>query len=719
MWAGQTGGAGATARTRPHLGRTRIRLSRLAGLVSLALLAAWVGAAVPGTLPANAAAPANRSAASPGAGYWEVASDGGIFTFGDAGYYGSTGGIHLNQPIVGMAPTPDGGGYWLVASDGGIFSFGDAGYDGSTGGIHLNQPIVGMAPTPDGGGYWLVASDGGIFTFGDAAFYGSTGGIHLNQPIVGMAPTPDGGGYWLVASDGGIFTFGDAAFYGSTGGTHLNQPIVGMAALPDGGGYWLVASDGGIFSFGDAGYYGSAPGVGGSVGDVVAMAAAANGQGYWITGSNGGISFFGDASSSGTTAGTRLNRPVVGFAAVPTSADFVSPAPLSIPTASVASAVQGTPYVASLTASGGTAPYIWTIAAGTLPAGLTLSATGVISGTPTVPGTGTFTVRVTDGTTPSPLSATRILSIAVTLPPLSITTTSLPNALVGSGYAATLTVGGGISPYTFALNAGSLPAGLTLSAAGVISGIPSGPGTGSFTVQVTDATAPTPMVATAAFVISVFPTTAATSTVQSSNWSGYVELNGPFTAVTGTFSVPSLYAGTPSNDLMAEWVGIDGGNGDSSLIQAGINESPDPSNPNDFIIQPWWEILPASETYIPSVQVRVGDQVTVSIRQLSTSEWSITLTDATNGETFTTEQSFTGSAATAEWIVEALTFGGQVATLAPYAPAVQFSNLHDVGLSSQQQEVVMVQGRNQVSTPSALTPAGFNVAYGSGVPPAP
>ena len=98
-----------------------------------------------------------------------------------------------------MAPTPDGKGYWLVASDGGIFSFGDAGFYGSTGAITLNKPIVGMAPTPDGKGYWLVASDGGIFSFGDAGFYGSTGAITLNQPIVGMAPTPDGKGYWLVA----------------------------------------------------------------------------------------------------------------------------------------------------------------------------------------------------------------------------------------------------------------------------------------------------------------------------------------------------------------------------------------------------------------------------------------------------------------------------------------------------------------------------------------
>ena len=81
-----------------------------------------------------------------------------------------------------MAATPDGGGYWLVASDGGIFSYGDAHFYGSTGSMQLNQPIVGMAATPDGGGYWLVASDGGIFAYGDAQFYGSTGSSTSTSP---------------------------------------------------------------------------------------------------------------------------------------------------------------------------------------------------------------------------------------------------------------------------------------------------------------------------------------------------------------------------------------------------------------------------------------------------------------------------------------------------------------------------------------------------------
>ena len=75
-----------------------------------------------------------------------------------------------------MAASPDGGGYWMVASDGGIFAFGDAGFYGSTGNIVLNQPVVGMTPGVQGQGYWMVASDGGIFAFGDAPFYGSAAG---------------------------------------------------------------------------------------------------------------------------------------------------------------------------------------------------------------------------------------------------------------------------------------------------------------------------------------------------------------------------------------------------------------------------------------------------------------------------------------------------------------------------------------------------------------
>jgi hypothetical protein len=254
----------------------------------------------------------NLSPTTPGQGYYIYGDDGSLAGFGNdsyLSYLGDLSTVSLNQPIVGMATTPDGGGYWMAATDGGIFAFGDAGFYGSTGAIHLNQPIVGMAATPDGGGYWLVASDGGIFAFGDAAFYGSTGAIHLNKPIVGMTPTKDGKGYWLVASDGGIFAFGDAVFHGSTGNLVLNMPIVGMAATPDGGGYWMVATDGGIFSFGDAGFHGSTGALHLNE-PIVGMTPTSDGQGYWLAAADGGIFTFGDATFDGSLGGLGITNAV-------------------------------------------------------------------------------------------------------------------------------------------------------------------------------------------------------------------------------------------------------------------------------------------------------------------------------------------------------------------------------------------------------------------------
>jgi hypothetical protein len=89
-----------------------------------------------------------------------------------------------------------------VASDGGVFAFGDAQFYGSTGGIHLNNPIVGMAATPDGSGYWLVASDGGVFAFGDAQFYGSTAAAPSIDPAEKIVPATSGQGYWVEDQNG-------------------------------------------------------------------------------------------------------------------------------------------------------------------------------------------------------------------------------------------------------------------------------------------------------------------------------------------------------------------------------------------------------------------------------------------------------------------------------------------------------------------------------------
>jgi sugar lactone lactonase YvrE len=255
--------------------------------------------------------PADQIGANFG-GYRQVASDGGIFTFGAFGFYGSMGGKPLNKPVVGMESTPLGPGYWEVASDGGIFSFGTAQFYGSMGGKTLNAPIVGMAATPDGRGYYEFASDGGVFSFGGASFFGSMGSVHLNKPIVGGAVTPDGKGYWLFASDGGIFSLGDAGFFGSEGGKPLNQLVVGGAATPTGGGYYLVASDGGIFAFGNAVFDGS---MGGKPLNkpVVGLQVMPNNGGYNLVASDGGVFSFGNAVFYGSMGGKPLNMPMVGI----------------------------------------------------------------------------------------------------------------------------------------------------------------------------------------------------------------------------------------------------------------------------------------------------------------------------------------------------------------------------------------------------------------------
>ena len=113
-------------------------------------------------------------------------------------------------------------GYWLVAADGGIFSFGDARFSAPPAASPSTSRSSGWPPhrTATVTGWWLRR---GVFTFGDANFDGSTGGYALNKPVVGMASSVDGLGYWLVASDGGIFSFGDAIYHGRTGNITLTS----------------------------------------------------------------------------------------------------------------------------------------------------------------------------------------------------------------------------------------------------------------------------------------------------------------------------------------------------------------------------------------------------------------------------------------------------------------------------------------------------------------
>jgi hypothetical protein len=255
-------------------------------------------------------------------GYWLVGSDGGIFSFGSAQFYGSMGATRLQRPVVGIVPTGDRGGYWLDASDGGVFSFGDTQFYGSIpglglhpagSGVHnsLNAPIVGMVPSHDQGGYFMVASDGGVFAFGDAYFAGSCPGIGgCSGAAVAVMPDASGDGYWLITQTGNVYTFGDAPYLGAPG--PQSSQITSAVATPSGHGYWILDADGQAFAYGDAKPIGNTPpGSTGGANPASAIFATSDGNGYWVSDAQGKVFNFGDAPNDGDMSGTQLNGSII------------------------------------------------------------------------------------------------------------------------------------------------------------------------------------------------------------------------------------------------------------------------------------------------------------------------------------------------------------------------------------------------------------------------
>jgi Tfp pilus assembly protein PilW len=203
----------------------------------------------------------------------------------------------------------------------------------------------------------------------------------------------------------------------------------------------------------------------------------------------------------------------------------------------------------------------------------------------------------------------------------------------------------------------------------------------------------------------------------SSNWSGYAVTGSVYTAVTGAWTVPTVTASRRAS-YSASWIGIDGFN-NSDLIQTGTEQDATSGGTHYYA---WWEILPAAETQITTFAVHPGDHMTASITK-GTSGWTITISDASDRGTFSIVKSYSGPGTSAEWIEEAPTVGGRVATLASYGETTfdpGTANGANPGLVAADGGV-MIQGRAQVSTPSGpdSDSDGFNMQYGSTSPAPP
>ena len=221
-------------------------------------------------------------------------------------------------------------------------------------------------------------------------------------------------------------------------------------------------------------------------------------------------------------------------------------APLFITATAVPPAFINTSYSLTLAATGGTAPYTWALASGTLPAGLNISASGVISGTPTAVGSTAFNVQVTDSQTPTAAVNTALTTITVNASSLAITTTSLPSGAVGVPFNAPLTATGGVPPYTWMLSAGSLPVGLALNASGSISGTPLALAPPSaITLQVSDSESPA-LTANMPLTVTVTPPSFSLKGSYVFSFSGYQ--NGQPVVQAGGFTADG--SGNITNGLM-------------------------------------------------------------------------------------------------------------------------------------------------------------------------
>ncbi|MDA8034597.1 MAG: G1 family endopeptidase, partial [Actinomycetota bacterium] len=347
---------------------------------------------------------------------------------------------------------------------------------------------------------------------------------------------------------------------------------------------------------------------------------------------------------------------------------------------------------------------------------------------------GTATIPPTLAAVPVPLGA----PTPVTVTRLAVTTTAPAAATAGVAYRVELAASGGVPPYRWAVAAGTLPSGLALSPAGVLSGVPGTPGRTSLTVVVTDSSSPVRQRAAALLTVQVNAPPFAGQA--SSNWSGYVVASpGPLlTEASGQWTVPALTCAAASEAGLATWVGIGGartGTSGSSgmLLQTGVSSD---CAAGAQVETAWWEEFPSEpngEVAFTGLQVTPGDVLRGTIYQTTGGAWVTRLDDLTTGlsgvmvtgvgwgisvdgsGTFSSEGSTAGlsyaGGTSAEWIAEDYEQAGALVPLADFG-TVGFSSLTTSLPSwslSGADAVEIVQGGNVLALPSAPGPDGFTI----------
>ncbi|WP_298212655.1 putative Ig domain-containing protein [Ferrimicrobium sp.] len=726
-----------------------------------------------------------------GQGYWTVTSSGQVVAHNGASFYGDTytdgltgltGAKPLNAPITGIIPDPTGGGYWLIAKDGGVFDFGNAQFYGSTytygitgltGAKPLDAPIVGGAAAPNGDGYWLIAKDGGVFNFGGAHFGGSTydlgytglGGSHpLPGAITDLMPNPTGSGYYLATANGKIIPIGGApAVPNPPAGQKIVALIPSVPTQPNGGQFQpqplipqpqpqtpqypsqpqvepltitstssLTTSGAVDFTFTASGGTGSnawsatglpsglslsssgvltgtlaasseplhtftvavtdSAGVsaseiftlnGPSLVLVVTSPQSINTNGnvdfqFTASGGDGGDTWSAESplpsglslSSSGLLTGTVTQNETIDVTVTDTGGantssaftiDYSAPASLSITSSSSINTNGNVDF--QFTASGGDGGDTWS-AESPLPSGLSLSSSGLLTGT--ISSDEAIHVTVTDS---AGASTSTVLELAYSTF-LTLTNTSF-SYNTGSSVSTQLKPSQS-GTYTYAIASGySLPPGLSLSSSGLLTGTSVNDiGSWSPMIDLTDSSGTTTSVQVA---ITFTPTSSVgEAQIDDANWSGAVSnISGQANQVSGIFAVPTLSSSQDSLCTTAiqycatsEWVGIDGVN-TKYLFQAGVEISA--GSGGTEIVTPWWEELTPSnvapETDFSSFVVHPGDMIDVSLNRIAAGEWQAVVSDETTGQTMSSpEEAFTASAVgstseTAEWILETPDFG--------------------------------------------------------------